>query len=119
MSYFIIIRGPLGIGKTTTAKKLAKVLIQKLAPKYGYEPEKIQIKITGLRKGEKLYERLLSEEESVNSFEIEDMIIVLPQSPKIPAQREYLKKTTFEKFTCKEAHELNEKEIENLLEAHL
>jgi FlaA1/EpsC-like NDP-sugar epimerase len=99
-------------------KKLAKVLIQKLAPKYGYEPKNIKIKITGLRKGEKLYERLLSEEESVNSFEIEDMIVVLPQSPKIPAQREYIKKTTFEKFTCKDTHELNEKEIEDLLEVY-
>ena len=42
---------------------LAKVLINELAPKYGYDPKKIKMKNIGIRPGEKLHEELVTKEE--------------------------------------------------------
>ena len=44
---------------------LANVMIKDLAPKYGHDPEKIEIKITGKRVGEKMYEELMTEDEAL------------------------------------------------------
>ena len=64
----------------TNIKDLAEVMIEKLAPKYGHDPDKIEIKIIGKRKAEKMYEELLTEDEAQSSLETEDMEIVLPES---------------------------------------
>lgn len=98
-------------------KNLAEVMIRKLVPKYRYDPKDIEVRIIGKRKGEKLYEELMTEDEAKNAYETEDMLIVLPQTPIIPAQRQNLKKIAFKKFTSKDAHELTEKEIEDMLES--
>ncbi len=55
---------------------LAQVLIEELAPAYGYQPEDIQIKIIGLRPGEKLYEALFTEEERPFIEELDHMFIL-------------------------------------------
>lgn len=55
---------------------LAEVMIEELAEKFGYKPHQIKIKIIGLRPGEKIYEDLMTEEEAVNSYEMEDMFII-------------------------------------------
>jgi len=57
---------------------LAKVMIEILAPVYGYRPEDISIEYIGPRPGEKLYEELMSEEEIARALELEDMFSVLP-----------------------------------------
>ncbi|AAB99064.1 TPA: polysaccharide biosynthesis protein [Methanocaldococcus jannaschii] len=59
-------------------KDLIEVVIEELAPKYGYKPEDIEIKIIGKRPGEKLYEELIIEEEIYNLEELEDMFVVYP-----------------------------------------
>ena len=58
---------------------LAEVIIEKLAPKYGYTAGEIETKIIGIYPGEKLYEELITDEESTRCFETEDMLITLPQ----------------------------------------
>ncbi|NKQ38802.1 MAG: polysaccharide biosynthesis protein, partial [Methanosarcinales archaeon] len=58
---------------------LANVLIEKLAPTYGYKPEDIKLKIIGKRVGEKLYEELMTEDEAENAWEDDEMLVVLPQ----------------------------------------
>lgn len=58
---------------------LADVIIKEMAPKYGYKPEKIEIRIIGPRPGEKLYEELMTDVESRNALETKEMFIVLPQ----------------------------------------
>jgi len=98
-------------------RTLANVMIQKLAPKYGYEPKDIEVKIIGKRKGERLYEELITEDEAMNAYETEDMLVVLPETPIIPAQREGLKKIAFKGYTSKGTIELTKKEIEDLLES--
>jgi FlaA1/EpsC-like NDP-sugar epimerase len=57
---------------------LAVVMIEILAPAYGFQPEDITIEYIGSRPGEKLYEELMSEEEIARALELEDMFSVLP-----------------------------------------
>ncbi len=57
---------------------LAKCMIDDLAPKNGYMPEDIQIKITGIRNGEKLFEELMTQDESQYAYENKEMYVILP-----------------------------------------
>ena len=98
-------------------RNLADVMIQKLAPKYGYEPKDIKVEIIGKRKGEKFYEELMTEDEAMNAHETEDMLVILPRTPIIPAQREGLKRIAFKTYTSKDTSKLTKKEIEDLLES--
>jgi len=99
-------------------RHLAEVMIQRLAPNYGYKPKEIDIKIIGKRKGEKLYEELMTEDEAMNAYETEDMLVVLPQTPQtVPIPREGFKKAPFRRYTSKDTTELTKKEIEALLKA--
>jgi FlaA1/EpsC-like NDP-sugar epimerase len=53
-------------------------MIREIAPKYGYMPKNIEIKIIGTKPGEKLYEELMSEEETRRSLELQNYFSVLP-----------------------------------------
>ena len=57
---------------------LAKVMIQLLAPKFDYDEASIQIKTVGSKPGEKLYEELMSDEETRRAVELESYFSVLP-----------------------------------------
>ena len=56
---------------------MANVMINNLAPIYGYKPEDIQIDTIGIRNGEKMYEHLMNEEEARYAYETKDMFVVL------------------------------------------
>lgn len=55
---------------------LAEVMVEELAPRYGYDPKKIKFEYMGVRPGEKIHEALITEEEINYSIEKEDIIIV-------------------------------------------
>jgi FlaA1/EpsC-like NDP-sugar epimerase len=57
---------------------LAQVMIEVLAPRYGYDPAKIELKFIGAKPGEKMYEELMSQEETTRSIELEEMFVTLP-----------------------------------------
>jgi FlaA1/EpsC-like NDP-sugar epimerase len=57
---------------------LAKVMIKELAPICGYSPDDIEIKIIGVKPGEKMYEELMSQEETRRAWELKDYFTVLP-----------------------------------------
>lgn len=57
---------------------IAKAMIKILAPRYSFSPENISIKTIGTKPGEKLYEELMSEEETRRSIEMERYFAVLP-----------------------------------------
>lgn len=57
---------------------LAQVMIQELAPVYGHRPEDIQIKLIGVKPGEKMYEELMNIEETRRSWELARYFVVLP-----------------------------------------
>jgi len=100
-------------------RHLAEVMIQELAPKCSYDPKDIKIKIIGKRRGEKLYEELMTEDEAMNAYETEDMLVVLPQIPILPAQREGFKRITSKTYSAKDTSELTKKQIEVLLQSIL
>lgn len=59
-------------------KDLAEVMIEELAPGYGYNSDDISIETIGVKPGEKMYEELMNEEEIRRSWELERYFSVLP-----------------------------------------
>ena len=57
-------------------RDLAEVMIEELAPKYGYAPESISVKVIGKRLGEKTHEELLTEDEVLGAHETQDMFVI-------------------------------------------
>jgi FlaA1/EpsC-like NDP-sugar epimerase len=57
---------------------LAQVMISELAPRNGYDPAAIKTDIIGPKSGEKLYEELMSEEETRRTVELERYFAVIP-----------------------------------------
>lgn len=59
-------------------KDLAEVMIEMLAPMFGHDPGRIEIEVIGTKPGEKLYEELISGEETRRAVELRDYFVVLP-----------------------------------------
>lgn len=57
---------------------LAEVMIEELAPDYGWDPADIAVEIIGTKPGEKMYEELMSLEETRRTWELERYFVVLP-----------------------------------------
>jgi UDP-N-acetylglucosamine 4,6-dehydratase len=66
---------------------LAEVMIEELAPHYGYDPKSIKREISGRRAGEKIYEELLTADEAINASETEDMFIITPAAKNQESKR--------------------------------
>ena len=57
---------------------LATCMIEEYAPASGYVPSNIAIKEIGKRSGEKLFEELMTDIESSNAYENDEMFVILP-----------------------------------------
>jgi len=57
---------------------IAQAMIEELAPVYGHEPDKIKIEMIGCKPGEKLYEELMSDEETRRAVELSNYFSVIP-----------------------------------------
>lgn len=57
---------------------LARVMIDELAAKFGHDPAGIELEQVGIQPGEKLYEELVTEEETRRAVELERYFAVLP-----------------------------------------
>jgi FlaA1/EpsC-like NDP-sugar epimerase len=57
---------------------LAQAMIEELAPLYGHSPANIDLRMIGTKPGEKLYEELMSAEETRRAVELERYFSVLP-----------------------------------------
>ena len=91
---------------------LIEVVVEELAPKYGYSPKSISIEIVGKRPGEKLFEELMTEEEAMNAKELEDMYIV--HTEEIYDKRNGSHKQNYG-YNSKNAKHLTKEEIKNIL----
>ena len=70
-------------------KDLAEVMIEELAPRAGYNVEDIPLIEIGSKAGEKLYEELLSDEETVRAIELKNYFSVLPAFRQVYQDIEY------------------------------
>lgn len=59
-------------------KDLARVMIEEIAPVHGHDPSQISIVDIGAKPGEKLYEELMSQEETRRAVELENYFAVIP-----------------------------------------
>ncbi|MGB8274934.1 MAG: SDR family NAD(P)-dependent oxidoreductase [Alphaproteobacteria bacterium] len=57
---------------------LAHIMVEELAPAFGRDPARIEIRIIGPRPGEKLFEELMNSEETRRSVELKRHFAVLP-----------------------------------------
>ncbi|MBW7474983.1 SDR family NAD(P)-dependent oxidoreductase [Paenibacillus oenotherae] len=55
---------------------LSDIIIEEMSSKLGIKQEDVQIKEIGLRPGEKMFEELMTEEESIHALELRDMFII-------------------------------------------
>jgi len=97
---------------------LAKAMIGSLAPKCGYAPENIKIKVTGSKPGEKMYEELMTEDEAKRALETKDMFIVLPEMKELTSTKfRYLgaKPARARSYKSSDAKLLNKEEIKKIL----
>ena len=65
--------------RTVIIKDLIEVLIDECAPIINKDPNSIKIETIGIRLGEKLDEKLISNVEFLSCYEIDDMYIIYPQ----------------------------------------
>lgn len=68
---------------------LAQVMIQQLAPQYGHHPDDIKIITIGSKPGEKLYEELMSDEETARTWELDKYFAVLPSYRSLYGEIDY------------------------------
>lgn len=98
---------------------LARAMIELYAPKLGFDPAKIEIKITGLKKGERLHEKILTEEESLYALENEEMFIITPVmdfgAPLTPPVYKNAKKSQADGYSAEGKETMPVEEIKKLL----
>jgi len=68
---------------------LAAVMIEILAGQFGYRPDQIEVHTIGSKPGEKLYEELMSNEETRRSVELEKYFVVLPAFKSVYQEIDY------------------------------
>ena len=68
---------------------LAAVMIETLAPRYGFDPEEINIDIIGSKPGEKLCEELMNDEETRRTVELPSYFVILPAFKSVYKNIEY------------------------------
>jgi len=104
-------------------KDLAEVMIEKLAPKYGYSPADIEIRVIGTKPGEKMYEELMNEEEIRRAWELEQYFVVLPAYGGIYRKIDYKYSNVVSKMVPKPYNSVNHpplspKELADFLHTH-
>jgi FlaA1/EpsC-like NDP-sugar epimerase len=57
---------------------LAEVMIEELAPRHGHDPRRVAVQVIGRKAGEKMYEDLLSDEETRRTVELPRYYVVTP-----------------------------------------
>ncbi|RLA86861.1 MAG: polysaccharide biosynthesis protein [Deltaproteobacteria bacterium] len=90
---------------------LAEVMIETLAPRYGYKAEDIEVKIIGVKPGEKMYEELMNTEETRRAIELEKYFVVVPAFTSIYRQVDYIYPEVVSKNVTNPYNSANEKPL--------
>jgi FlaA1/EpsC-like NDP-sugar epimerase len=98
---------------------LIDVVVEDMAPRYGYKPADIRIQNIGVKPGEKPYEELMTEEESKRALETNDMFIILPEIPEVVQRSDYsfdgAARARTGRYTSRDITALGKNEIRNFL----
>jgi len=99
---------------------LASCMIKTYAPRYGFDPGSIAVKIIGRRSGEKLHEELMTEDEAPFAYENREMFVIIPEiyysegyHPRIPRG---FRRSAATSFSSKDANLIPEDGIRAVLE---
>ena len=103
---------------TIRLQDLTDVLVEEIAPKHGYKKSNIRIKKIGMRRGEKMCEDLITDEELKRTVETKNMFIIIPD-----AQKEHMKmpfymsarKVKSKDYSCRDSKALSKGQIKKLL----
>jgi FlaA1/EpsC-like NDP-sugar epimerase len=103
--------------KSLRVVDLAEIMIEELAPKYGYKPSDIKINIVGTRPGEKLYESLMTEEEARHVEDQDDMFVLRPGvvTPHVVTRETITEPLETKEYVSKYAGLLKKDEIRKIL----
>jgi len=99
---------------------LAEAMIEVLAPKYGYSPADIGIKMIGRRPGETFHEEIMTERETDRAYESESMFAILPEATamRTPTAPEQFEPASDIVRSSENAEKLSQSEIISLLETN-
>jgi FlaA1/EpsC-like NDP-sugar epimerase len=89
-------------------RELAEAMVEMLAPKNGYHPSDIKLIETGKRKGEKMYEELMTEDEARFACDAGEHFV-------LNWDDDVCKQNDFSGYNSKEARKLSKDEITQLL----
>lgn len=89
-------------------RDLAEVMIRELSGDYGQDPDNVRISIIGAKPGEKMYEELMSLEETRRSWELERYFVVVPAFTCIFRDNFYDYETIVSKSVSRPYHSGNE-----------
>jgi len=90
---------------------LANTMIELLAPKYGFKPDNIKIKIIGRKIGEKIKEEFITDSEIINSKEEEEMFVIYPND----FEKEIIREENLNLEKTKETKILSKEEIKKII----
>ncbi|MGC7870269.1 UDP-N-acetylglucosamine 4,6-dehydratase family protein [Desulfosporosinus sp. SYSU MS00001] len=98
---------------------LAQVIIELVCEKYGIKVSEVEIQQIGLRPGEKMYEELMTFEESRNAYEYPHMYAIpAPFGGKLSSKHQ-IKKASVGNYSSKSGQTLTKDEIRSLLKVEL
>lgn len=102
-------------------KDLLEVLIEKFAGIYGKDPDDIIIDVIGSRRGEKLEESLLTQNELLNCYENDELIAIIPPNYSIKTfldngNSEVLKKVDLKNYSSMNGNYISKDEIKRILD---
>ncbi len=89
-------------------RDLAEVMIEDLATGFGHAPKDITISMIGTKPGEKLYEELMSDEETSRTWELARYFVVLPAFRSLYREIEYAYEDVIHTSLDKAYHSANE-----------
>jgi UDP-N-acetylglucosamine 4,6-dehydratase len=99
-------------------RDLAEVIIDHYSDKLKISPQSIGIKEIGLRPGEKMYEELMTDDESVHAIELKDMFVIPNTFLDFVPQYEDARPAKRETYSSHSEAPISKQELEQLLHQH-
>ncbi len=104
--------------KAFRLKDLVEVILTRIVPRLGISPGDIEVKHTGLLKGEKLDEDLISGIEAQHLYELGDMYVIL-EDDALVTRYQNIRKVNLPEYTSRSVPLISKDEIEEIVVGYL